>query len=258
MRSPITLFSDAWTLFSKHATLLLTIYLIPTILLVLYSLFVALFSAPDVDPTLRQIAIPFNLALTFVLIVVSIIAAIAIIKAVADPESTTILSAYKFGLENILSYVWLSLLTGITIMVGFFLLVVPGIIFMVWFAFVYYILVLEDIKGIEAMKASKAYVKGRWWPVFGRMASLIVLFIAIAVVVELVITLLFGEQQPLADIVEAVLNIVFVPFSITYMFLLYTDVKNEGSGAQEESLTPDAASGSGETIAPPMSTGNNV
>lgn len=240
MRSPLTLLSDAWMLFSKHAVLLIGIYLIPTILLVLYAFFIALFSSPDLDPVLRQAALPFNLVLTFMLIVVSILAGIALIRAVSSPESTTLVSAYKFGLENILSYIWIALLTGVTVMVGFMLLVIPGILFLVWFAFVYYILVLEGIKGIDAMKASKAYVKGYWWPIFGRMVLLMVLLVLVSKVLGMLADLIFGGGKPLIEIIESALGVVLVPFSIAYMYLLYTDIKEIKTDSPRDSDENDA------------------
>lgn len=234
MRSPLTLFSDAWMLFARHAVLFVSIYLIPTVLFVIYTFFILLFSSPDLDPVLRQVALPFNLVLTFMLIIVSILAVIALIRAVSSPESTTLASAYKFGLENLLSYIWLALLTGAAVMVGFLFLIIPGILFLVWFVFVYYILVLEGVKGVDAMKASKAYVKGYWWPIFGRIFLFMLLVVIVSKGFGVLAHSVFGEGQLFIDVIESAIGVVLVPFYITYMYLLYTDIKKVKAGDVSE------------------------
>jgi uncharacterized membrane protein len=59
------------------------------------------------------------------------------------------------------------LLTALAILGLTLLLVVPGIIFAVYWAFTQQIATLTDKSGRDAMKYSKELVKGRWWKVVG-------------------------------------------------------------------------------------------
>lgn len=60
----------------------------------------------------------------------------------------------------------LAVITGI----GFILLIVPGVLFMVWYSFTGFELITKS-EGIKlSMKKSKELVVGRFWPVFGRIA----------------------------------------------------------------------------------------
>jgi len=46
---------------------------------------------------------------------------------------------------------------------GFLLLIIPGIIFFIWFGFAPYVCIIEGIGSTSALKRSKQLVKGNWW-----------------------------------------------------------------------------------------------
>ena len=115
------------------------------------------------------------------------------------------------GWPKFWSFLWISILTGIVVFVGICLLVVPGIIFAVWFYFAMYVLVVEGIKGTEALKRSKQLVAGYWWPVFGRILLLC----------------LAGMILSWVPTLGTILTIVFLaPFGQIYNYLVYEDVKS--------------------------------
>jgi hypothetical protein len=108
-------------------------------------------------------------------------------------------------------FFWVSFLSGIAVMVGVVLFVIPGIIFGIWFSLALYVFVFEGTKGTSALKRSKVMVKGYWWPVFGRFA---VIMIASGLISSIKF---FGP----------IINLLFVaPFSIIYGYLIYKDLKN--------------------------------
>ena len=59
----------------------------------------------------------------------------------------------------------LSIILAVALVFLFMLLVIPGIIFLIFWVFSLYVLVLEDTKIIESMKKSMEVVSGRWWNV---------------------------------------------------------------------------------------------
>ena len=69
------------------------------------------------------------------------------------------------------------LVTTIIIVIGFFMLIVPGIIFACRLAFVPYLVIDQKMEAMEALKASWAMTKGHGWTVFfmGLLAILIVI-----------------------------------------------------------------------------------
>ena len=85
------------------------------------------------------------------------------------------------------------LLVGLIVIAGLFLLVVPGIIFMLMFLFVPYLIIDKEIGPIEAMKESARITRGYKWElfllvllvfvlnVFGTLALLVGLLVSIPV-----------------------------------------------------------------------------
>ena len=74
-------------------------------------------------------------------------------------------SAWKIYWKFLILSVLLSLIIGF----GLILLIIPGIIFGVWFAFSTFIFVEEKTGIKEAFVKSKQLVKGKFWKVFGRL-----------------------------------------------------------------------------------------
>jgi hypothetical protein len=105
-----------------------------------------------------------------------------------------------------------SVLRGLAILLGFILLIIPGILFSVWFTFVPIIAVLDG-GDVDAFKTSKDLVTTRFWPVVGRL----VLFSLLYVIPQTILR----EISPVAGS----LWILTAPFFGLLMMLLYFDVK---------------------------------
>jgi len=73
------------------------------------------------------------------------------------------------------SYVAVSILTSIVSMIGFVLLVVPGIIAAMTLMFAPYIVVDQNLGPIDSMKKSYALAKGHWGKLFLLMLALIII-----------------------------------------------------------------------------------
>lgn len=84
---------------------------------------------------------------------------IAIIKATQSP--VTVKEAYAFACQKFGSYFLVSMMAGFIIILGLVLFIIPGIVFITWFLFVMYVVLFENKFGVDALKASKAYVEGK-------------------------------------------------------------------------------------------------
>ena len=67
------------------------------------------------------------------------------------------------------------ILAGLSIALGFLLLVVPGLILLTWWAVVAPVVVIERPGITAALGRSRALVRGNGWPVFGVLALLVIL-----------------------------------------------------------------------------------
>lgn len=66
-------------------------------------------------------------------------------------------------------YVWVSILSTIIIGLWALLLIIPGIIFAIYYLLFNYTFFFEGLTGMQAIRRSKELVKGYWWEVFGRV-----------------------------------------------------------------------------------------
>ncbi len=93
---------------------------------------------------------------------------LALMWVITREESLSWKDAYKKSLSLALpSFVVILLSTVITIG-GLILLVIPGIYLAIAYSFSQYALFADNKRGMEALRASKFYVKGHWWGVVGR------------------------------------------------------------------------------------------
>jgi len=99
----------------------------------------------------------------FVALPLSILVNAAVIFAVASvylSRPTTIGASFGHALKRLLPLIGTTILTGLAIMGGFILLIIPGILFAFWFSLSQHVTVLENIAGSAALTRSKALMKG--------------------------------------------------------------------------------------------------
>jgi len=129
--------------------------------------------------------------------------------AIAD-EKLSIKDALEKGGQNIWAFIWLLSLLGYIIPGGFLLFFIPGVFFMVWFAFAVFILPNEDEKGMNAVLKSKEYVKGHEVDVF----------------VRLFLISLASSGVSLIPLIGSILSIIFYPFVMIFVYLIYEDLRS--------------------------------
>jgi len=122
------------------------------------------------------------------------------------------------GWSVLLSFIWIGFLVGLCVFGGFLLLIIPGIIFTVWFAFSEYVLIDEGIKGSKALSRSKELVKGFFGGVLWRLFVIAGIGIIVGFLQELI-----GDT---ASKIIGLIDLFFlVPFTTIYSLLLYENLK---------------------------------
>jgi hypothetical protein len=191
-----------------------------------------------------QYATRSNLGMTLLLIVVFSIAisivnvwiTIAMVRAIAARYMGTSVKDVKTELSGstpvLLTAILASILVGLVVIGGMILLIIPGIIFSVWFAFVFYAVVLDNKKTTEAMKASKALVSGRWWSVFWLLLAPGIVFAVVMIILQWTAGLLvflpdmFGTVGMMAYLViVTAAGLIAAPLSTTAPTILYLELK---------------------------------
>lgn len=171
------------------------------------------------------------------LIIMQIWGQAAMLFAVKDSEENIgIKEAYRRGWHKIGSVFWVGLLSGIIVFGGYLLLVIPGIIFGVWFTFAVMIAVAENLGGMNAILKSKFYVSGYWWEVLWRLIFISLIIGGISFVFSLpawVINFIAGftKSDPLSligsvlNILSGIVGIFLAPLTVIYTFLIYKNLK---------------------------------
>lgn len=157
----------------EHLWLLSKIVLLCLMPVYLFQGFIALSVAPTLPPNpsrediaaaqLEQLArMPWFIGISLIVFIIFIpIANASVIQAVGRVylgESITAIEALKHGLNRLFPLLGTSFLMWMAIYAGFFLCIIPGIYFAIWFGLSQHVVVLEGIAGTQALKRSKHLV----------------------------------------------------------------------------------------------------
>ena len=165
----------------------------------------------------------------------SIVLTGALVTAVSDARDgridlsvgETISRAWPF----ILPLLGAGILASIGLLIGFILLIIPGLILMTFWFVIGPCIVLERTGVLDAFSASRRYVRGHAWTVFGvALLSLLVVVIAGAVVGVVLAWLPVWLSQFLTTLVQGA---VFAPFYAIVVTLTYFAL----SGARDDEVT---------------------
>ncbi len=111
-----------------------------------------------------------------------------------------------------------TVLSMLAVFGGLLLLIIPGIIFFVWFTFAIYAVSIHDKKPIEALKYSHSLVRGRWFSVFWRLLAPAFVFILLALVLQLLVTLPIDVANGLlADSGETTLGLQYLNLALVIL-----------------------------------------
>lgn len=170
--------------------------------------------------------------------VIGVYATIALIKGLADESMNDWKAAYKKSRGMFWQFVWIAILVGIVVMIGFILLVLPGIYLSIALAFYVFFFVLEGSRGWDAAKKSKELVKGYWWAVFGR-------WLAFGIIIAIIVSILGGIVALsgigiLIALLNLAIGVILTPISLAYTFLMYKALKDIKKSQPKEEAAPSA------------------
>jgi len=135
-------------------------------------------------------------------------------------------------------YAIISILAGVLVILGVFLLIVPGIIFANWFAFAPLVTLIEGLHGTGALKRSKELVAGRFWPIAWRWIVLNVIpTLALVIIVSVLggaIAAATGTLETYftmdattwwSNLISAVTSVLAMPYFLIASVILFAEAK---------------------------------
>ena len=252
LKKPTELLSEAWKLYKARWKTFLGIMIAPILLMLLTFLVFGIIAlgigllgsfisgSSIVNIVIYLVVFILLLALFLAIIIIQFWSQVALIFAIKDSgENIGIKESYKRGWRKIKPFFWVLILSGLIVMGGYVFFVIPGIIFGIWFSFAIFIVVVEDLKGMNAILKSREYVRNYWWQVLWRglflAAVIISAFVVVFIIVFILASIFTLIAKPSPFLVEAVkeifnlagnfASIIIVPFTVAYSFLIYNDLK---------------------------------
>lgn len=138
----------------------------------------------------------------------------------------TIIDLFKDGSSYVGRFFWVSILTGLIVMLGIIALIIPGIIFAIYYSFSTWSLVYEEKRGMDALRRSKELVKNYWWAVCYRCIYIAFFYFLISLVLSIPY-LFFQEKSTQGQIWNFCIQFVkyvIAPIGIIYSFYIFKDL----------------------------------
>ncbi len=241
MLPPLDLLTRTYHLYKKHLWLYLGY---AAWLLVPFAAFVVLRLSPDHLATTAAEVVASILEI-FLAIWITVIY-IKITTAIARRKPLDLQKVQRDAFNLITSSVRIILLQLVIFLGGLILLIIPGLVFAIWFAFSQQALVIDGKKDLDALSTSKELLKGQFFRVLWRLllGPVAIAFVYSALVgsVITIIALVFGidpvtiyesDTLPLwVEIFEVIGEMFFVPLFAIYITLLYLHLKQLATSKQ--------------------------
>ncbi len=238
LKKPTELLSEAWKMYKARWKTLLGITVAPILLIIpaviilgimLWSLGLintfenASFGGGLGDSPISFITFLILFILFFsVIIIAQIWSQVALIYAIKNNGDIGIKESYQKSKSKIKSFFWVSVLVGFITMGGFIFFAVPGFIFTVWFSFAIFIVVTENLKGMDAILKSREYVRGYWWSVLWRFLFMYIVLFGVMIAASIILMLI--------PILGNLVSIALTPLIMVYMFLIYDNLRKIKGG----------------------------
>ena len=230
LQKPTELLSEAWQLYKSRWKTFLGIVVAPMLLMFFAGVIFAigLWGSGMMDKLSPEAFFSDNIIVLFIfsilffiffilMIIIQVWSQAALIYAIKERGEIGIKEAYQKSKSKIKPFFWVSLLVGFITMGGFIFFAIPGFIFAIWFSFAVYIVIVEDLKGMDAILKSREYVRNYWWPVFWRFLFINIVMVGIMIVVSI--------GSILISILGDLISIALTPLIMIYMFLIYNNLK---------------------------------
>ncbi len=233
MRGPIELLKASFKDIRQHSNLLIGVMVVLGVFSLLVS-YLEPFRTSGASNLGKEI---LYVGVVLVYMVMSVLASVSLMLGFSGRVSG-VMEAYRQASSYFWRYVGLSIVLTIVIAVGYLFLIIPGIIFSIWFIFAGFILVLEDAGIKDAMSRSRAYVKGKWWGVLWRTLTMLIVPLIVLPLLS-IFTFVAPDNAFLMSLSSTLGGLIVTLIGIGYFYNLYQDVKGGGSVMEETPGTPN-------------------
>lgn len=150
---------------------------------------------------------------------------------VAYERDDSFFEAMTVGLKAFPSMFFAVILYIVVVMLGYILLIIPGIILTLSLAFYLYFIVVDGYGGYGALKASHSLVWGHWWRTTAIFTVPMIIMIAAMFTLGFVMAILSAGNQALLQILMNLLSVIFTPYFFALGYVQFQDLKLRKSGS---------------------------
>jgi hypothetical protein len=172
---------------------------------------------------------------------VGAIATIGIASIVENTLQGTTLSwsdYLLYGLSKWSTAIGTGFLAGLILLGLTLLLIIPGVIWSIYYSFWIYVIALRNIDGKTALDYSKSLVEGHWWQVFGILFVLGIIGSIVGLAVSIPLNMI-SENQFFGIIPNTIVDIVSAYFTVvTVIFFLNNDYRIKPALVEQSLLSP--------------------
>jgi len=248
------IFGKSWREYSDNFKVLFKLFLylsiIPTIVIFIiqvpYALeifnlgvnpSVAAFNAISMQP--KHIVVGALTAIASIVFLLFLYSSL-VYNALYRKKEMSVKESLSGGKKYAWKYFLYCLVLGIFLIGLFILLIIPGIIFLIFWTFSAYILIGENKGILESLKESRRIVSGKWWRVFGYSLLFFIIIVGISIVFSIVgaivgaVVLLFeGTNITGFHLLTSFISLLFdlggriitVPLAVLFFKNFYLDMK---------------------------------
>lgn len=152
--------------------------------------------------------------LTLATLLLSMIHTGALLHGVHQPAGTlSFADSFSWGRQHFFSLFWTYVVVGVLTILGYVLLIIPGILASIFFYFAPYVFFHHATPGFKAVRASATLVRKAGWKVVKKMLVLLGLVLAVSVFVVILtaaVTVLLPEHPYIMLGIEVLLQAVFM------------------------------------------------
>ena len=132
-----------------------------------------------------------------------------------------------------------SIMSGILIVLGALLLLIPGILIAVWTVVAVPVAAIEGLKNSSALARSRDLTRGHFWHVLGTMLLAWIIVMGLLFGLAIALGMVFGSigvPERLTELLTGLLMVPLFPLVAVTTSLLYYDLRVRGEGADVQAM----------------------
>ena len=231
-----SIFGASWNFYFAKFKIIFNILILPTLFAVLSTL-IAVYISPEKQISAEGIDItpPMSLEPAIVIIILNIInIIIQFFSTLAmwnfayygDEYIKSAKEAYIYAFKKWGLFIWVGVLVSFYVFGGFFLFLIPGVLFALWFSLASSIALFENVKGLEALARSREYIRGQIGVVYFRffvLSLILFLFIAATNIITGILALINFYLS--ISINVFIFNLILIPLSHIQAIFLFKEIQ---------------------------------